>query len=128
MRVLGRPAEDIAAIRMNRANVLVELPGRYAEAKAELEDGLQIFQNDPAKRARTLGSLADLFSNYAILFRSAHATGTEPEVPRVAELLADPAFRSLGEWLCQRQAGVAEVQAIVNQLLERARQLALKQE
>ena len=37
--------------------------------------------------------------NYAIGFRRAHAAGTPLVVPRVAELLADPAFRPLEEWL-----------------------------
>ena len=201
-RALERPAEDIAATRMNRANVLRKL-GRFGEAKAELEDCLQVFQNDPARRARVLSSLADLFDeqgdvaqaitqerralalceqlpdpgdraishnnlanylersgtpsalaesprhqlaaliyrlvsglgqdlqtslrNYAIDFRRAHAAGTELAVPRVAELLADPAFRPLDDWLRQRQADVAEVQAAVDQVLDQARQLALEQ-
>jgi len=46
---------------MNRAIVLGDLGGRFGEAKAELEDCLQVFQNDPASRAKVLGSLADLF-------------------------------------------------------------------
>ncbi len=59
-RALGRPAEDIAVTRMNRANVLGSL-GRFGEAKAELEACLQVFQNDPAKSAKALSSLANLF-------------------------------------------------------------------
>lgn len=58
---LERPAEDIATTRMNRANVLRNL-GRYPEAKAELENCLRVFQNDPASRARVLDSLANLFA------------------------------------------------------------------
>jgi hypothetical protein len=46
----------------------------------------------------------------------------------VAELLADPAFRPLADWLRQRQADVAEVQAAVDQALDRARQATLEQE
>ena len=167
---MKRPAEDIAATRMNRAIVLGKL-GRFGEAKAELEDCLQVFQNNPASSARVLSSLADLFAkqgdvaqaitqerralalreqlpdpgdraishnnlanylersgtpsalaesprhqlaaliyllvaglgqdlqtslrNYAIRFRRAHAAGTPLAVPRVAELLADPAFHPL---------------------------------
>ena len=49
-------------------------------------------------------------------------------MPRVAELLADPAFRPLDDWLRQRQADVGEVQAAVDQFLDQARQLALEQE
>jgi hypothetical protein len=65
--------------------------------------------------------------NYAVRFRRAHDAGTELRVPRVAELLADPAFRPLDEWLRQRQAEVGEVQAAVDQFLDQARQLALEQ-
>jgi len=65
--------------------------------------------------------------NYAFRFRSAHAAGTPLNVPRIAELLADPAFCSLDDWLRQRQADVAEVQAAVDQALDMARQAALEQ-
>jgi tetratricopeptide (TPR) repeat protein len=202
-RALNRPAEDSAATRGNRANVLMEL-GCFGEAKVELETCLQVFQNDPANRATALSSLAGLFNkhsdvpqaiiqerralalrvllpdpqdraishnnladylecsgtssalaeshrhqlaaliyrvvsglgqdlqtslrNYAILFRQAHAAGTPLTVPRVAELLADPTYRPLDDWLRQRQADVAEVQAAVDQALDRARQAALEQE
>ena len=202
-RALKRPAEDIAATRMNRANVLSNL-GRYPEAKAEMENCLQVFQNDPARLAKVLGSLAGLFDkqgdvgqaiiqerralalcealpdpryragshnnlanylersgmpsalaesprhqlaalvyqfvsglgqdlrtslrNYAIDFRRALAAGTELRVPRMAELLADPAFRPLDDWLRQRQADVGEVQVTVDRVLDQARQLALKQQ
>ena len=59
--------------------------------------------------------------NYAILFHRAHAAGTEPTVPSVAELLADPAFHPLSEWLTQRQVDPDDLQAAVDQFLERAR-------
>ena len=63
--------------------------------------------------------------NYASGFRRAHSAGSALTVPRVVELLADPAFRPLEEWLRQRQAEVAEVQAAVDQFLEQARQAAM---
>jgi hypothetical protein len=47
--------------------------------------------------------------------------------PRVAELLTDPAFHPLEQWLRQRQVNVAELQAGVDQLLEQVRQGALEQ-
>lgn len=195
-RALECPAEDIAATRMNRANVLKNL-GRFGEARAELEDCLRLFQNDTTRSARTLGSLADLFDtqgdvaqaitqqrralalheqlpdpsdraishnnlanylghhgapaalaeaprhqlaaliyrlvawlgqslqtslyNYAILFRRARAAGTELTVPRVAELLADPAFHPLNQWLRQRQVNLSELQSAVDDLLEQVR-------
>ena len=60
-RGLHRPAEDIAVTRMNRAAALGRL-GRFGEAKAELEECLQVFQNDHAMRAKVLSSLAELFN------------------------------------------------------------------
>jgi tetratricopeptide (TPR) repeat protein len=198
-RWLRRPAQDIAMDRMNRANVLRSL-GRSAEARAELEDCLEVFRDDPAGSARTLGSLASLFDeqgdvreaivqqrrvlamceqlpdprdraishnnlakylkrsgtpaalaestrhclaaliyhfasglgqdlqtllcNHATRLGRARAASTELAVPRVAELLADPAFRPLADWLRQRQANLDEVQALVDQVLEAARQAA----
>jgi tetratricopeptide (TPR) repeat protein len=196
---LERSAEDIGGTRFNRADVLVRL-GRFGEARAELEDCLQLFQDNPAMRSRALTSLADLFSrqgdisqaiiqerrslavreqlpdpvdragshnnlanylesqgtapalaesarhrlaaliyllvtgvgqhlqtalrNYIILLRRAHAAGSELAVPRVAELLADPAFHPLDSWLRQRQVNLAELQRTVDQFLEQARQAA----
>lgn len=197
-RALQRPAQDIAATRMNRANVLAELPGRFSEAKAELEACLTLFQNDPTRRARTLGSLANLFNaqddfaqainqerralalreslpdpadraishhnlanylersgssaeqaesprhqlaalvyrlvarlgqhlqdslhNYAIRFRRARAAGTELAVPRLADLLADPAFAPLAQWLRERGGPLDELQAAVDHFLNLAHQ------
>ena len=63
--------------------------------------------------------------NYARVFRRAPAAGTPLTVPRVAELLADPTFRPLADWLRQRQA---DVQAAVDQALDMARQTAPEQE
>jgi len=202
-QALERPAEDIATDRMNRAIVLGNL-GRYPEAKAELENCLRVFQNDPANRAKVRSSVAKLFDeqgdvaqaitqersalalfealldprgravshnnlanslersdlpsalaespghqlaaliyrlvsglgqdlhttlrNYAVRFRRAHGAGTELRVPRVADLLADPAFRPLDDWLRQRKADVGEVQANVDRVLDQARQLCARTE
>ena len=49
-------------------------------------------------------------------------------MPRLAELLADPAFHPLKEWLRLRQADVADVQAAVDGFLGQARQMALEPE
>lgn len=62
--------------------------------------------------------------NYAIDFRRARANGTTLVVPRVTELLADPSFDPLDQWLRQRQMDVAELQAAVDQFLAQARQAA----
>jgi tetratricopeptide (TPR) repeat protein len=199
-RALKRPEEEIARDRMNRANALVEMPGRFGEAKAELEACLSLVQNDVALSSKVRSSLADLFAeqgdvaqaitqqrrvlalreqlplpadrgishnnlanylrhdgtpsalaesalhqlaafiyflaagiqqhvqrvlrNYTILFRRAHDTGTAPVIPRVTDLLADPAFAPLDEWLRQRQVNVNELQASVDQFLDQARQAA----
>lgn len=69
-----------------------------------------------------------VLGNYAIVFRSAQAAGTQPVIPHVAELLADPAFAPLERWLRQREVNVADLQSVVGQLLEQARQAALKQD
>jgi tetratricopeptide (TPR) repeat protein len=77
--------------------------------------------------ARLGQDLQTSLHNYAIDFRRAQAAGMLLTVPRVAELLAEPAFRPLDDWLRQRQADVAEVQAAVDQALDTARQAALEQ-
>jgi tetratricopeptide (TPR) repeat protein len=197
-RALGRPVEEIARTRVNRANVMVELPGRMDEAKAELEACLTLFESDPAMRAMVLGSLADVLTrqgdipqaiiqqrrslaiqeqfphpadlaishnnlanylersgtpsalaessfhqlasliyklvaglgeslktslgNYAIGFREARAAGAELAVPRVEELLANPAFAPLAQWLSKREVPVDQLQTAVDQCLDQARQ------
>jgi hypothetical protein len=55
--------------------------------------------------------------NYVIRFRRARAAGTELTVPSVAELLTDPAFAPLKQWLSQRQVPVDEVQSAVAELV-----------
>jgi tetratricopeptide (TPR) repeat protein len=72
-------------------------------------------------------SLRTSLRNYTIRFRGAQAAGITLDVPRVAELLADPAFRPLADWLRQRQVNLDELQAAVDQLLDRARQAAMEQ-
>lgn len=199
-RALQRPAEDLAAIRFNRANVLKNL-GRFSAAQAELEACLQVFQHDPANSAKVFSSLADLFDeqgdvtqairqqrralalceqlpdphdralshnnlaiylgrqgspaalaeaphhelaallyrlvtglgqdlqtslhNYGIRFRRANAAGTTYAAPRLAALLADPAFRPLDEWLAAQRVNVDDLQAEVDDLLEQVRQAAI---
>ncbi len=66
---LERPAESIALARMNRANALVRL-GRLAEAQAEMEACLEIYRNDPARSAKTLGSIASLLEKHGDLHQA----------------------------------------------------------
>lgn len=202
-RGLGRPEEDIAGDRMNRANVLRKL-NHYDEVQSELEACLAILQHDPAASARVLNSLAGLFAqqgdvnaaiqqarralalcehlpapheraishhnlaiylerkasatamstapyhqlagllyrlvaglqqdlqsslnNYAVPFLRAHAADRDYAVPRIAELLADPAFQPLAQWLSQRAVDLDALQATVDELLEQARQAARQQQ
>jgi tetratricopeptide (TPR) repeat protein len=63
--------------------------------------------------------------NYAIRLRRARAAGTELAAPRVAQLLADPAFAPLAHWLRQRQVPVDQLQSAVDQFLAQAQQLTL---
>jgi hypothetical protein len=60
--------------------------------------------------------------NYAIDFRRAHEAGTPLAVPRLTDLLADPAFDPLARWLRGRQVDVDELQAAVDALLAKVRQ------
>jgi tetratricopeptide (TPR) repeat protein len=195
-RRLGRPAEDTAVSRLNRAIILTGL-GRRGEAKAELEECLAVFRNHPANKLKVLGSLAILFSkegdlpqaislqrralalseqlpdpddratshnnlaeylkligspsdlaeasfhqmaalvyrlvsglgqhlqdsryNYATDLSNGEAAPMELAVPRLADLLADPVFHPLKEWLHQSETDLAEVQAAVDQFLNEAR-------
>jgi hypothetical protein len=42
-------------------------------------------------------------------------------VPRVEELLADPAFAPLAQWLSKREVPLNQLQSDVDQLLDQAR-------
>jgi len=197
-RALGRPVEEIASTRSNRASFLMRMPGRIDEAKAELEACLLLFEGDHAASATVLSSLADLFSrqgdipqaiiqqrrslamreqlpnpanravshnnlanylersgtpsalaessihqlaaliytlvaglgeflktslgNYAFRFRRARAAGSVLAVPRVEELLADPAFAPLAQWLSKREVPLDQLQSAVDQHINLARQ------
>jgi tetratricopeptide (TPR) repeat protein len=68
--------------------------------------------------------LRTLLHNYAIDFRRAAAAGAEPPIPRLAELLADPAFNALKQWLAQRQFDPEELQKAIDDFLAHARQAA----
>jgi hypothetical protein len=67
-------------------------------------------------------SLTTSLGNYTIRFRRARAAGSVLAVPRVEELLADPAFAPLAQWLSKRELPVDQLQSAVDQLLDQARQ------
>lgn len=64
--------------------------------------------------------LKTTLNNYVIVFRAAASVGTEPNIPRLAELLADPAFAALKEWLVHRQVDLDKLQATIDQFLDQA--------
>jgi hypothetical protein len=67
-------------------------------------------------------SLKTSLGNYALRFRHARAAGAVLAVPRVEELLADPAFAPLAHWLSNRKVPVDQLQSDVDQCLDLARQ------
>ncbi|MCY3004353.1 MAG: hypothetical protein NTV29_00065 [Planctomycetota bacterium] len=67
-------------------------------------------------------SLKTSLGNYALRFREARAAGTVLAVPRVEELLANPAFAPLAQWLSNRKVPVDQLQSVVDQHLDQARQ------
>jgi hypothetical protein len=72
--------------------------------------------------------MQDSLGNYAIDFRRAHEAETPLAVPRLTDLLADPAFDPLARWLRGRQVDVDELQAAIDDLLAQVRAAALTQE
>jgi len=77
------------------------------------------------------GSLGESFhlllAGYATRFRRADATGEPPAVPRLTEVLDDPAFAPLDDWLREHAADVAGVQMAIDFYLEQARRIGTGQ-
>lgn len=63
---------------------------------------------------------------YISAFRRAHAVGVEVIVPRVSELLANPQFYSLANWLSGQQVDFEDLQSQVDKYLEGLKQTALE--
>jgi tetratricopeptide (TPR) repeat protein len=68
------------------------------------------------------------FLAYEAAFCHAQAAGVELAVPRLAELLAYPAFRPLRDWLEKSKVDTDKLQATVDRLLEQIRQAAVSSE
>ncbi len=68
--------------------------------------------------------LKTIFDNFVINFRIAASAGIELNIPRLAELLNDPSFAALNEWLAQRQVELDDLQAGIDEFLDQARQTA----
>lgn len=71
--------------------------------------------------ARMTLNLRSMVSNYRFAFRQAEANGTRLTVPRLADLLADPAFATLAQWVRRRAISLEELQSAVDMLLDKAR-------
>jgi tetratricopeptide (TPR) repeat protein len=69
-------------------------------------------------------SLRTSIKNYAGGFRRARDGAAVVPPPRLADLLAHPAFRPLAQWLDQRQVNREELQAEIDSLLAMAREAA----
>ena len=63
--------------------------------------------------------------NYAIDFRDAKANHTRLSIPRIADLLRQPGFDPLAQWLSLREVDLEALQAEVDQRLEQVRQHVL---
>ncbi len=72
--------------------------------------------------AGLLEHLKTSLNNYARGFRRAKAEGTALTPPRLADLLAQSAFRPLAQWLDQRGVNREELQSALDQYLEKARE------
>ncbi|MBI3229981.1 MAG: hypothetical protein HYZ45_07355, partial [Burkholderiales bacterium] len=57
--------------------------------------------------------------------RRAHASQTELPIPRLADLLLDPAFAPLSSWLRKRGTDLAALQSTIDEVLAQVKQQAL---
>ena len=80
-----------------------------------------LFRDEIFTSLNNLGQdLTTSLENYSRGFFQAKASGSSLAVPRVAELIADSSFRSLDDWLQERQIDIGDIQIQVDQFLERA--------
>jgi hypothetical protein len=66
-------------------------------------------------------------AGYATRYRRGEAVGEPLSVPRLTDLLDDPAFTPLDDWLREHAADVAEVQTTADFYLEQARRIGVGQ-
>lgn len=126
---MGRPARSVSVISLsvsstickhhNLANYLKRSGTPSALAESSLHRLAALIYTLVAGLGE---SLRTSLHNYAICFRRARAAGTVLAVPRVEELLADPAFAPLAQWLSKRKVLVDQLQSDVDQHLDLARQ------
>ena len=121
-RERGPDPADRAAAHANLADALerTAIPSAVAEAHrhrlAALVYHLAAGSGEPLHLA---------LAGYATRYRRAEAVGERLAVPRLTELLDDPTFAPLDDWLRERAADVAEVQTTADFYLEQARRIGL---
>jgi hypothetical protein len=64
--------------------------------------------------------------NFHHYFLSLRGSAAGQIIPRVTNLLTDPAFAALKTWLLERKVPLDELQAQIDELLDQARQAALE--
>jgi hypothetical protein len=121
-RERGPDPADRAAAHANLADALerTAIPSAVAEAHrhrlAALVYQLVAVAGEPLHLA---------LAGYATRYRRAEAAGEALAVPRLTELLDDPSFEPLDDWLRERAADVAEVQTTADFYLEQARRIGI---
>ena len=114
---LGRSKENIAIDRVNRDNVLIELK-RFPEAKQDLNECLEIFHADPARRAAVLSTLANLYYHWDDI---PEADIQQRRALAVRDGLSDPSARAishnnLANYLRRSGASASRLEADCHQL------------
>lgn len=69
--------------------------------------------------------LSTTLENYFFELERANAESKAFHLPLVIELLSDPVFAALAQWLSHREVDVADLQVIVDHLFEQLRQITL---
>lgn len=70
-------------------------------------------------------NLQTTLHSYAIHFRAGNVSKIELPIPRLPDLLADPAFAALASWLRQRGTDLAELQSDIDEVLAQVKRQAL---
>ncbi len=132
----GDMSEAVAQERRSLA-LTEQLPDPISRAISHNNLAIYLFAKDVIEsRSHQLASLLyniamghkqhlqNLLKNYANGFHSARITSTDFTVPYVSDLLADPGFAALNQWLRQQQVSADTLQTAVDDFLEQARQAA----
>jgi tetratricopeptide (TPR) repeat protein len=140
-RLFNEQGDVLQAVELERRALAIceQLPGPVdrAVSHSNLANYLETIGTPSAPRESVCHRLAALvylvvaglgahlqtvLSNYANDFRQAKAAGITFTPPRLAGLLAQPAFGPLAQWLDQRKVNPEELQSTLDQYLEMARE------